>query len=138
MIHHLMSRDNVALTGSLIGLVSLLPGWLILKPNRLAAGTSLHLWEGLGMTEARTMDRRHKGKILNKNMRDNKVLTIMDVPTDMTCLPIDLGDTWSITGAKGVGEPPCVPPAGAIANAIYNATGIRLTKTPMGPLKLRA
>ncbi|MHC4675624.1 MAG: xanthine dehydrogenase family protein molybdopterin-binding subunit, partial [Planctomycetota bacterium] len=93
---------------------------------------------GLGMTEARTMDRRHKGKHLNKNMRDNKVLTIMDVPTDMTCLPIDLGDTWSTTGAKGVGEPPCVPPAGAIANAIYNATGIRLTKTPMGPLKLRA
>jgi xanthine dehydrogenase YagR molybdenum-binding subunit len=71
-------------------------------------------------------------------MRDNKVLTILDVPMDMTCLPIDLGDTWSITGAKGVGEPPTVPPPATVANAIYNATGIRFTKTPIGPLKLRA
>lgn len=93
---------------------------------------------GLALTEYRTHDRRHRGKILNKNMRDNKVLTILDVPMDMTSLPIDLGDTWSITGAKGVGEPPVVPPAGAIGNAIYNATGIRFTKTPIGPLKLRA
>ena len=52
MIRQLMSRDNVALTGSLIGLLSLLPGWLILKPNRLAIGTSLNLCEGLGVTPA--------------------------------------------------------------------------------------
>jgi osmoprotectant transport system permease protein len=36
--------DKVALTGSIIGLVSLLTGWLTLKPNRLAQGASLDLW----------------------------------------------------------------------------------------------
>ena len=37
--------DNVAVTGSVIGLLSLLLGWLTLKSSRVAAGTSLRLWE---------------------------------------------------------------------------------------------
>ncbi len=46
MLRLLASRDNVAVAGSLIGLVSLLLGWLTLKPNRIAAGTGLALWQG--------------------------------------------------------------------------------------------
>ncbi|MFC2072491.1 ABC transporter permease [Chloroflexota bacterium] len=48
MIRWLANRDDVAVTGSLIGLASVLFGWLTLKPNRLAAGTSLSLWESVG------------------------------------------------------------------------------------------
>lgn len=48
MIRRLVTRDSVALTGSVIGLVSLLFGWLTLKPNRVAAGTSFGLWESAG------------------------------------------------------------------------------------------
>ncbi|HUV43514.1 MAG TPA: ABC transporter permease [Dehalococcoidales bacterium] len=48
MIRRLVTRDSVALTGSVIGLVSLLFGWLTLKPNRVAAGTSFCLWESTG------------------------------------------------------------------------------------------
>ena len=48
MIRRLVTRDSVALTGSVIGLVSLLFGWLTLKPNRVAAGTSFCLWESAG------------------------------------------------------------------------------------------
>ncbi|MBI2287646.1 MAG: ABC transporter permease [Chloroflexi bacterium] len=44
----MVTRDSVATAGSAIGLVSLLFGWLTLKPNRLAAGTSLNLWETTG------------------------------------------------------------------------------------------
>ena len=40
-----LAPDTVALTGSVIGLLSLLPGWLTLKPSRVAAGISLRLWE---------------------------------------------------------------------------------------------
>ncbi|MFC1862116.1 ABC transporter permease [Chloroflexota bacterium] len=47
-MRRLISPDHVAITGSIIGLASLLAEWLILKPNRLAAGTSLNLWESLG------------------------------------------------------------------------------------------
>lgn len=45
MIRRLVTRDSVAVTGSVIGIFSLLFGWLTLKPNRIAAGTSLRLWE---------------------------------------------------------------------------------------------
>ena len=48
MIRQLISRDSVALTGSFIGLASVLLGWLTLKPNRLASGTSFSLWEATG------------------------------------------------------------------------------------------
>jgi hypothetical protein len=41
-------RNNVAIAGSLIGLLSLFFGWLTLKPNRLAAGTSLNVWDSVG------------------------------------------------------------------------------------------
>ncbi|MBI3931391.1 MAG: ABC transporter permease [Chloroflexi bacterium] len=45
MIRRFISRDSVALVGSIIGLSSVLPGWLTLKPSRIVAGTSLRLWQ---------------------------------------------------------------------------------------------
>ena len=45
-------------------------------------------------------------------------------------------DTANTAGAKGLGEPVIIPTAAAIANAIYNATGIRVTETPMSPVRL--
>jgi len=55
MIRRLVTRDSVALTGSVIGLVSLLFGWLTLKPSRVAAGTSFGLWESAGWPVMLTM-----------------------------------------------------------------------------------
>jgi osmoprotectant transport system permease protein len=52
MLLRLASRDNVAVAGSLIGLASLLFGWLTLKPNRIATGTGLNLWQGFDWTGA--------------------------------------------------------------------------------------
>jgi xanthine dehydrogenase YagR molybdenum-binding subunit len=91
------------------------------------------------LSEARVMDGAHMGRILNKNMLDYKVATIMDVPTDWTTLfvePID--PDLSSSAAKGGGEPPRIPPNAAVANAIYNATGIRFTTLPINPLQLKA
>ncbi len=47
MIRRLVTRDSVAVTGSVIGLFSLLLGWLTLKSSRIVAGTSLSLWESV-------------------------------------------------------------------------------------------
>ena len=44
--------DRLALIGSLIGLASLFPAWLMLRPNRLAAGTGLGIWESLSTPQA--------------------------------------------------------------------------------------
>ena len=41
-------------------------------------------------------------------------------------------------GVRGVGEVPIVPPAAAVANAIYRAVGVRMTELPMAPGRLVA
>ena len=92
---------------------------------------------GLAMTEARILDARQTGKMVNKNWHDYKLPTAMDMPLEMESLPIDREDPEAnTTGAKGLGEPVTIPTAAAIANAIYNATGIRVTKTPINPATL--
>ena len=51
--------------------------------------------------------------------------------------PLDIADPEAnTTGAKGLGEPVTIPTAAAIANAVYHATGLRMTKTPINPLQL--
>jgi xanthine dehydrogenase YagR molybdenum-binding subunit len=92
---------------------------------------------GFGMTEARILDKNQTGKMVNKNWHDYKVPTMLDVPTDMTSLPIEFPDNEAnISGAKGLGEPVTIPTAAAIGNAVYNATGVRVTETPMSPIRL--
>jgi xanthine dehydrogenase molybdenum-binding subunit len=78
-----------------------------------------------------------EGKLLNPNFRDYKLLTALDaVPVE----PVIVEDPEAAGpyGAKGVGEPGLVPAAPAIANAIYDAVGVRLKKLPMKPEDLLA
>lgn len=92
---------------------------------------------GLAMTEARVLDQAHTGKLLNRNWHDYKLPTALDVPAEIVSLPIDLEDTEAnSTGAKGLGEPVTIPTAAAIANAVYHATGVRVTESPMTPARL--
>jgi xanthine dehydrogenase YagR molybdenum-binding subunit len=91
---------------------------------------------GFALTERRILD-THSGKMVNANLRDYRIPTAKDVPADMTCLPIDMHDTeCNTTGSKGIGEPATIPTAAAIANAVYHATGIRLTAAPITPRQL--
>ncbi len=47
-------------------------------------------------------------------------------------VPVDVPDlAANTTGAKGVGEPPLIPTAPAIANAIFNAIGVRFHDAPI-------
>jgi CO/xanthine dehydrogenase Mo-binding subunit len=92
---------------------------------------------GLALTEARILDAQQTGKMVNRNWHDYKIPTALDVPAEIISLPIEPEDTEAnTTGAKGLGEPVTIPTAAAIANAVYNAIGIRITKTPINPLTL--
>jgi xanthine dehydrogenase YagR molybdenum-binding subunit len=92
---------------------------------------------GFGMTEWRVLDHGQTGKMLNKNWHDYKLPTALDVPMEMTSVPIEMPDPEANnTGAKGLGEPVTIPTGGAIANAVYHATGIRMTDTPINPVTL--
>ena len=88
---------------------------------------------GMALTEQRILD-GGAGTMVNANWHDYKIPTAMDVPAELTCLPIDPHDMEvNSTGTKGLGEPALVPAAPAIANAFYNATGVRPTETPLTP-----
>lgn len=103
--------------------------------NHVFGGITMGI--GLAMTEARILDRNQTGKMMNRNWHDYKLPTSLDVPEDMTSLPIEKpDDTANTIGAKGLGEPVTIPTAAAIANAVYNAVGVRITGTPITPLRL--
>ncbi len=94
---------------------------------------------GLAMTEMRIFDGRQTGKLVSRNWHDYKLPTALDVPAEMTSVPVELPDSEAnITGAKGLGEPVTIPTAAAVANAVYHATGIRMTASPLSPLQLNA
>jgi xanthine dehydrogenase YagR molybdenum-binding subunit len=103
--------------------------------NQVFGGITMGI--GFGMTEARILDGRQTGKMMNKNWHDYKIPTALDVPADMVSVPVELVDTEAnTTGAKGLGEPVTIPTAAAIANAVYHAAGVRVTETPMSPMRL--
>jgi xanthine dehydrogenase molybdenum-binding subunit len=78
-----------------------------------------------------------KGENMNPNFRDYKILTAKDVcPIEAPVL--ETYDEAGPYGAKGIGEPGCVPTAPAIANAIYDAVGVRIKDLPITPEKVLA
>jgi xanthine dehydrogenase YagR molybdenum-binding subunit len=92
---------------------------------------------GLATTEMRILDGTQTGKLVNRNWHDYKLPTSLDVPPEMTSIPIEMPDAEAnITGAKGLGEPVTIPTAAAVANAVRHAVGIRVTDSPISPMKL--
>ncbi len=90
---------------------------------------------GFALMEGRVMD-PNTGKVLTTNFHEYKVPTMMNKP-DIKVIIVSEGDTRiSAVGAKGIGEPAMIPTAAAIANAIYNAIGVRLHSLPMTPDKV--
>lgn len=73
----------------------------------------------------------HTGIPVNATLDDYKVPTIADVP-EMVVEFVNLPDEAMTTvGAKGLGEPPIIPTAAAIANAFAHATGRRCRALPL-------
>ncbi len=75
------------------------------------------------------------GRIINDSFRDYKLLLAEDVPK-MAVIEIDAYEPEGPFGAKEAGEGLTVPTAGAIANAVYNAVGVRIKDLPITPEKL--
>ena len=76
------------------------------------------------------------GNLVNPNMRDYKIATSLDIPEIETLFVDSIDPKINILGNKGLGEPPRIPPSGAIANAVYNALGIHIREIPMTPDKV--
>ncbi len=91
---------------------------------------------GLALTEGRILDVGQTGKMVNANLHDYKLPTALDIAPTPVCVPIDLHDTFTSTGAKGLGEPATTPTASAVANAVYQAIGVRVVDSPMTPARI--
>jgi CO/xanthine dehydrogenase Mo-binding subunit len=89
---------------------------------------------GYALTEQLLLE---KGEVMNPNFRDYKILSAKDaIPVEPVI--IETIDKDGPFGAKGIGEPGCVPSAPAIANAIYDAIGVRIKDLPITPEKILA
>ena len=89
---------------------------------------------GYALTEQVILE---KGRNMNPDFRDYKILTAKDA-IPLTPVVIETIDPDGPYGAKGIGEPGCVPTAPAIANAIYDAIGVRITDLPITPERVLA
>lgn len=88
--------------------------------------------QGIGWALLEGLEYDENGQLLTSTLMDYALPHIGDVP-NITPLLVEVPSRVGPYGAKGVGEPPVVPVAGAIANAIYDAIGARVTEIPMTP-----
>jgi CO/xanthine dehydrogenase Mo-binding subunit len=70
--------------------------------------------------------------VVNANLGDYYVPTSLDVP-EIESRIVEYPGVLGPFGAKAIGEPPIVPPAPAILNAIDNAIGVRINEIPATP-----
>ena len=86
---------------------------------------------GFGMYEEFIYDPK-TGKLLNGNLLDYKLPTILDHPR-LDALFVENPEPTNPYGTKALGEPPTVPGAAAIRNAVLHATGVGINKIPITP-----
>jgi xanthine dehydrogenase YagR molybdenum-binding subunit len=89
---------------------------------------------GYGLMEEVIWD-KGTGIMLTPNLHAYKLPTILDMP-EIVPGAAEGSDPANNIGAKGIGEPPKIPTAPAIANAIYNAIGVRIKELPITPDKV--
>ena len=86
---------------------------------------------GQALSEGTQLD--DDGRHRNAHLLDYKLVTASDAPQiDVAWIETDTPNAGP-KGSKGVGEPPCVPTAGAIANAVAKVVGTRVRALPMTP-----
>jgi CO/xanthine dehydrogenase Mo-binding subunit len=90
--------------------------------------------QGLGATLCEEM-RVSEGVVTNPSFAEYKIPTTMDVP-EIVPLLVEAPHAEGPFGAKGLAEPALAPTAPAVANAIFNATGARITSLPITPEKV--
>ena len=91
--------------------------------------------QGLGMAMYEDVKWSSKGKLVSNNLLNYKIPTRMDIKK-LTTVFVDSYEESGPFGAKSVGEIGIDTPPAALANAIENALGVRLTKLPMTPEKI--
>ena len=100
--------------------------------NQVEGGVSQTL--GLTLSEELVTDGT-SGVTLNGSFLEHKCPTIGQYP-DIETIFVETVDPIAPFGTKALGEPPSVPVAAAVINAVYDAAGVRFTEIPLTPDKV--
>jgi xanthine dehydrogenase YagR molybdenum-binding subunit len=108
--------------------------------NRLTTRSQINggVIQGLSyaLFEDRILD-RNTGRMVNPNLEQYKIAGALDMP-EIEPILLDVYNGSNNTGTVGIGEPVVVPTAAAIANAVYNAIGVRIFELPITPARVLA
>ena len=107
----------------------------LINPKLAAAQVHGGMSMGLGYWLSEQLLFDAKGRPLNDNLLDYKLPTSMDTP-DLNALFVELDDPTGPFGNKALGEPPAIPVAPAVRNAVLHATGVAVDSLPLDPQKL--
>jgi CO/xanthine dehydrogenase Mo-binding subunit len=88
---------------------------------------------GIALTEGLMFD--DSGRLTNPSLLDYRKLTAADRPNLETII-VEVPAPAGPFGARGVGEPPIIPAPAAIANAVHDAVGARITQLPLNPERI--
>lgn len=105
--------------------------------NPVLASAQVHggMAMGIGYAMYEQMLYDKNGHLLNGNLLDYKIPTAMDIPELKTAF-FETNDPCGPYGNKSLGEPPTIPVAAAIRNAVLCATGVAIDKLPLNPPNL--
>jgi 4-hydroxybenzoyl-CoA reductase alpha subunit len=98
---------------------------------------SAYMGFGEAIMEQHVVDPEHRGVHAGPNLLDYRIPTSLDTP-ELQALIIEAPDANGPYGAKEAGEGPLHPSIPAIANAIYDAVGVRIDTLPFSPPKVLA
>ncbi|MEE8348526.1 MAG: xanthine dehydrogenase family protein molybdopterin-binding subunit [Acidobacteriota bacterium] len=103
----------------------------IINPLTAASQVKGGVIQGIGMAlHEQLIYDENTGIPVNPGYYGARVMTHLDAP-EVEVHFIETEDAYGPFGAKAVGEPPIVPVVGAMANAVFNAIGKRITELPM-------
>jgi len=104
----------------------------ILNPSGAIGQVIGGVLQGIGLALAEVVAVDAEGRMLNPGYLDDRVATFPDaVPVDVVF--VDTIEDAGPSGAKTIAEPPLIPVAATVANAIRDATGLRQQRLPMTP-----
>ena len=87
----------------------------------------------LGATFLEKMEFDAEGQLRNASFSEYKIPGILDIPEQIGCDAVESQQSTGPFGAKGIGESGCFGVASAIAEAIHDAVGVRITSLPITP-----
>jgi CO/xanthine dehydrogenase Mo-binding subunit len=104
----------------------------VLQPERARGQVIGGVVQGLGFALAEIASVDDQGRMQNPGYLDDRVATFADV-VPIECIFSSTIEDEGPNGAKTIAEPPIIPVAACVANAIYHATGKRQSRLPMAP-----